>query len=106
MSQEESQEGQPGVPPREELEGRLDAAQRELAELRRRMDEIKGELAADVDRQWVSPWRTPETFEVKVSARLSGHAEYRSLVGRVREVERERTALVAELDRVVEEGSP
>jgi BMFP domain-containing protein YqiC len=62
-------------------------AQQELAQLRERMAVIKQEAAVEVDRKWGSPFRTQEVFDLKVRARLSGNQEYRSLQGRLREVE-------------------
>jgi len=60
-------------------------ARQELAQLRERMAVIKQETAVEVDSKWVSPWRTQETFDLKVKTRLTGHQEYRSLQDRVRE---------------------
>ena len=62
-----------------------DAARQELAQLRERMAVIKQETAVEVDSKWVSPWRTQETFDLKVKTRLTGHQEYRSLQDRVRD---------------------
>lgn len=45
---------------------------------------IKHEVTAEGHRDWVSPWRIPETFDLKVKTRLTGHQEYRSLQERVR----------------------
>ena len=64
-----------------------EGAQQELAQLRERMAVIKQEAAAEVDRKWGSPFRTQEVFDLKVRARLSGNQEYRSLQGRLREIE-------------------
>ena len=64
----------------------VDAAQ-ELAEMRARMAVIKQEAAAEVDRKWVSPWRTQDVFDLKVKTRLTAHEEYRSLQARVRRAE-------------------
>ena len=62
-----------------------DAVRQELAEMRQRMAVIKHEITVEVDRNWVSPWRTPHTFDLKVKTRLTGHQEYRSLQDRVRD---------------------
>jgi len=70
-----------------EVQGGADAVRQELEQLRERMAVIKQEAAAEVDRKWGSPFRTQEVFDLKVKARLSGNAEYRSLQGRVREAE-------------------
>jgi hypothetical protein len=56
---------------------------------------IKQEAAVEVDRKWVSPWRTPAVFDLKVKTRLTGNPEYRSLQGRVRTAE---AALAAKPD--------
>jgi hypothetical protein len=68
-----------------EGQGDADAVGQELAEMRERMAVIKHEVTVEVDRNWVSPWRTPETFDLKVKTRLTGHQEYRSLQDRVRD---------------------
>lgn len=69
-----------------EVQGGVDATQ-ELAEMRERMAVIKQEAAVEVDRKWVSPWRTPDVFDLKVKTRLTAHEEYRSLQARVRHAE-------------------
>lgn len=61
------------------------------------MNEIREELAAEVDRNWSSPWRSPDVFEAKVTARLSSHDEYRSLLDRTRQVEQTEAELVEKL---------
>ncbi|MGH4010906.1 MAG: hypothetical protein ACRDTH_22575 [Pseudonocardiaceae bacterium] len=70
-----------------EVQGGVDAARQELTAMRERMAVIKQEAAVEVDRKWVSPWRTPETFDLKVKTRLTGNQEYRSLQGRVQQAE-------------------
>ena len=84
-----------------EVQGGADN-RRELERLRARMDEIKQELATDVDQKWGSPFRTQELFDLKVKTRLSSNDEYRSLQGRVREAE---AALAAEPDTATDAGS-
>ena len=79
-----------------------DAVRQELAEMRARMAVIKEEAAAEVERKWVSPWRTPATFDLKVKTRLTGNEEYRSLQGRVKEAV---ATLAAEPDTATEAGS-
>jgi hypothetical protein len=64
----------------------VDGAQ-ELAQMRERMAVIKQEAAVEVDRKWVSPWRTPDVFDLKVKTRLTANEEYRSLQARVRTAE-------------------
>lgn len=100
-----SDEDPDGVQSRSQLESRHQEAHQELQELRQRMDAIKQEIADEVDRRWVSPWRSEEMFDVKVSARLSSHEEYRSLLGQLREVELVEAALAKGLDHSGEEES-
>jgi len=84
-----------------EVQG-VDAVRQELVEMRARMAVIKEEAAAEVERKWVSPWRTPATFDLKVKTRLTGNEEYRSLQGRVKEAV---ANLGAEPDATTEAGS-
>ena len=69
-----------------EVQSGVDATQ-ELTEMRERMAVIKQEAAVEVDRKWVSPWRTPDVFDLKVKTRLTANEEYRSLQARVRRAE-------------------
>ena len=85
-----------------EVQGGVDAVRQELEEMRARMAVIKEEAAAEVERKWVSPWRTPATFDLKVKTRLTGNEEYRSLQGRVKEAV---ATLGAEPDATTEAGS-
>ena len=62
----------------------VDAVQKELEQLRQRMAVIKQEVTVVVDRNWISGWRTPAMFDLKVKTRLTSHQEYRSLQDRVR----------------------
>lgn len=52
------------------VQGGADAARQELTKLRERMAVIKQETADEVNRNWVSPWRTPAMFELKVKRGL------------------------------------
>lgn len=63
-----------------------------VVELRQRMAVIKKEVAAEVEAKWVTPYRTPEVFDLKVNSRLAAHREYRSLQDRVREADAARAA--------------
>jgi hypothetical protein len=85
-----------------EVQGRVGAARQELAEMRERMAVIKQEAAVEVDRKWVSPWRTQDVFDLKVKTRLTAHQEYRSLQNRVRDVE---ANLATESDAAAEAGT-
>lgn len=68
------------------IHDRVDGGQ-DLAQMRERMAVIKQEAAVEVDRKWVSPWRTPDVFDLKVKTRLTANDEYRSLQARVRTAE-------------------
>ena len=70
-------------------------SEQELRELRQRMAAIKQEVIAEVEAKWVTPYRTPDVFDLKVNARLASHGEYRSLQERVRQAE---AALAAKTD--------
>ena len=85
-----------------EVQGGVDALRQEVAELRKRMAVIKQEVTVEVNRTWVSPWRTPATYDLKVKTRLTGHPEYRSLQNRVRDA---KAGLPAESDAVTEAGT-
>lgn len=84
------------------IQGSVDAARQELAKLRERMAVIKQETADEVNRNWISPWRTPAMFDLKVKTRLTGHEEYRSLQNRVRDT---KASLPAESDAVTAPGT-
>ena len=86
---------------RAEVHGGVDAVRQELAQLNERMAVIKQEAAVEVDRKWVSPWRTPEVFDLKVKTRLTSHDEYRSLQERVRNAK----AALARFDAAEEAGT-
>jgi hypothetical protein len=85
-----------------EVQSSGDAARQELAKMRKRMAVIKQEAATEVDRNWVSPWRTPATYDLKVKTRLTGHQEYRSLQNRVRDAQ---ANLPAESDAATQSGT-
>ncbi len=61
--------------------------QDEIAGLRRRMDEIKAEVTEDLEKNWPSPWRGGDAVNAKVSARLSGHTDYQSLLADLRKAQ-------------------
>ena len=84
-----------------EVQGGVDAVRQELEQLRQRMAVIKQEATVEVDRQWVSSWRTPAMFDIQVKTRLTGHQEYRSLQDRVRDAT---ASLPPKSDAVTEAG--
>ena len=85
-----------------EVQAGVAAARQELATMRERMAVIKQEAAVEVDRKWVSPWRTPDVFDLKVKTRLTSNQEYRSLQSRVKEAE---AALATKPDAATEADS-
>ena len=52
-----------------------------------RLDAVRREVADEVDRTWTSPWKSPDTVDAKVRARLAGHQEYQALRTRKRDLE-------------------
>lgn len=68
------------------------AEAQDLSALRERMAVIKKEVTAEVEEKWVTPYRTPAVFDLKVNARLAAHQEYRDLQARVRDGEKAQRA--------------
>ena len=64
----------------------------DLSALRERMAVIKEAVTAEVEEKWVTPYRTPAVFDLKVNARLAAHQEYRDLQARVRDGEKAQRA--------------
>ena len=52
------------------------------------LDAVRQAVASEVDRTWTSAWKSPETVDAKVRARLAGHKEYQALRVRKRELEK------------------
>ena len=87
--------------PRPALEQELAAADERSGELGLELAALRRAIASEVDRTWTSAWKSPDTVDAKVRARLAGHQGYQALRQRQREIdERRRT-----LQRVLEEGS-
>lgn len=82
---------------RDEVEQQLAAADRETDDLQLQLDTIRQAVASEVERTWTSPWKSPETVDAKVRARLSGHGEYQALRVRRRELEELRRSLTGRL---------
>lgn len=70
-----------------DVEKERGVVQEEIADLRRRMDEIKAEVAEDLEKNWPSPWRGEQAMNAKVSSRLSGNTDYQSLLADLRKAE-------------------
>jgi metal-sulfur cluster biosynthetic enzyme len=64
-----------------------DDANAELEAVRAQLEALRGAVAAEVDSTWTSAWKSPDTVDAKVRARLAGHKEYQALRVRQRELE-------------------
>jgi hypothetical protein len=65
-----------------------DNASAELQAVRAQLDALRRTIAAEVDSTWTSAWKSPDTVDAKVRARLAGHKEYQALRIRIRELEK------------------
>lgn len=59
----------------------------ELESVCAELDAVRRAVASEVDRTWTSAWKSPETVDAKVRARLAGHREYQALRARKRQLE-------------------
>jgi hypothetical protein len=66
----------------------IDNVSAELEAVRTELDALRRVVAAEVDSTWTSAWKSPETVDAKVRARLAGHKEYQELRVRIRELEK------------------
>ena len=66
----------------------IDNVSAELEAVRVQLDAVRRAVAAEVDRTWTSAWKSPDTVDAKVRARLAGHKEYQALRVRQRELEK------------------
>lgn len=83
---------------RAELERQLAATSREMDDVRLRMDTIREAVATEVDSGWGSPWKSPDTVDAMLRARLTGRSEYQELRRRQRELEERQEFLRSQLD--------
>jgi len=60
---------------------------KELEAVCAQLDALRQAVASEVDRTWTSAWKSPDTVDAKVRARLAGHREYQALRARKRELE-------------------
>ena len=65
----------------------IDSERAELEEVCVRLDAVRQAVASEVDSTWTSAWKSPDTVDAKVRARLAGHKEYQALRARKRELE-------------------
>ena len=66
----------------------IDNVNAELDAVRTQLDALRRTVAAEVDSTWTSAWKSPDTVDAKVRARLAGHKEYQALRHRIRELEK------------------
>ena len=66
----------------------IDNVSAELDAVETQLDTVRRAVASEVDRTWTSPWKSPDTVDAKVRARLAGHREYQALRARKRELEK------------------
>jgi hypothetical protein len=66
----------------------IDNVSAELEAVRAELDTLRRTVAAEVDSTWTSAWKSPDTVDAKVRARLAGHKEYQALRVRIRELEK------------------
>jgi len=66
----------------------IDNTGAELEAVRAELDALRRTVAADVDSTWTSAWKSPDTVDAKVRARLAGNKEYQALRVRIRELEK------------------
>jgi hypothetical protein len=59
----------------------------ELDAVCRELEAVRQAVATEVDSTWTSAWKSPDTVDAKVRARLAGHREYQALRARKRELE-------------------
>ncbi|MGH8971805.1 MAG: hypothetical protein ACRD0C_01190 [Acidimicrobiia bacterium] len=84
---------------RDELARQLTAADRESDDLQLQLGAIRQGVASEVDQTWTSPWKSPETVDAKVRARLAGHKEYQALRVRQRELDEQRRSLATRMEK-------
>jgi hypothetical protein len=65
----------------------IDSESTELEAVCVQLDAVRQAVASEVDSTWTSPWKSPDTVDAKVRARLAGHKEYQALRARKRELE-------------------
>jgi hypothetical protein len=72
----------------------LESVRAEVADLHKRMEELRAATEEVVLKNWQSPWKGADTVKAKVDARLASNPEFRAAMSRARDAE----ALEAQLD--------
>ena len=65
----------------------IDNVSAELDAVCVQLDAVRQAVADEVESTWTSPWKSPDTVDAKVRARLAGHKEYQALRARKRLLE-------------------
>lgn len=91
---------------REGIERQLAAAEEEIGDVCGRMDAIREAVGGEVDSGWASPWKSPDTVDVMIRARLTSHGEYQALRTRHRELEELQRSLAHRLDELGGDPGP
>ena len=65
----------------------IDSEKAELQAVCVRLEAVRRAVALEVESTWTSAWKSPDTVDAKVRARLAGHQEYQALRARKRELE-------------------
>jgi hypothetical protein len=65
----------------------IDNLSAELEAVCVQLDVVRRAVALEVESTWTSPWKSPDTVDAKVRARLAGHQEYQALRARKRHLE-------------------
>ena len=65
----------------------IDNVNAELDAVCTQLDGVRRAVALEVESTLTSPWKSPDTVDAKVRARLAGNREYQALRARKRELE-------------------
>jgi hypothetical protein len=65
----------------------IDNVSAELDAVCAQLDAVRRAVSSEVENTWTSPWKSPDTVDAKVRARLAGHKEYQALRARKRLLE-------------------
>ncbi len=90
----------------EEIESNLRSAEQEVSEAQERIEALRAEVKEVALANWQSPWKTPQSVEVFVKARMKSRPEYTPLLAQVREAETRREQLQGELDALRAKAEP
>jgi predicted nucleic acid-binding Zn-ribbon protein len=89
-----------------EIESNLRSAEQEVSDIQERIEAIHNEVKEIALANWQSPWKTPESVEIFVKARMGSRPEYFALVNQLRKAEDRKVQLQGELDALREKTEP